>query len=114
METIIYHNPRCSKSRETLALLDARNIPHRIVEYLKTPPDRAGLQTILAALGVGVRDIVRVKEPMYAELRLAHATDDAVLDAVLAHPVLLERPIVVHGNHAAIGRPPANVLTLFE
>jgi arsenate reductase (glutaredoxin) len=113
METIIYHNPRCSKSRETLALLVARRIPHRIVDYLNNPPDRATLQTLLSALALPLREMVRRQESVYSELNLADAADDALLNAICAHPVLLERPIVVHGERARIGRPPANVLTLF-
>jgi arsenate reductase (glutaredoxin) len=113
METIIYHNLRCSKSRETLALLVAHQIPHRCVEYLKQPPDRTTLQTLLRALGLPLREIVRRQESVYAELSLADANDDALLNALCAHPVLLERPIVVHGEHARIGRPPTNVLSLF-
>ena len=113
METIIYHNPRCSKSRETLALLVARRIPHRIVDYLNNPPDRATLRSLLKALGVGARDIVRRKEALYTELNLGGATDDALLSAICTHPGLLERPIVVHGARAAIGRPPENILALF-
>jgi len=114
MQTIIYHNPRCSKSRETLALLSERRIPHQVIEYLKTPPDCETLQGIVAALGGDVRKILRTAEAPYAELGLANATDAARYAALLAHPVLLERPIVVHGGRAAIGRPPENVLALFE
>ncbi len=113
METIIYHNPRCSKSREALALLVARQIPHRCVEYLKHPPSRATLQKLLRALGLPLREMVRRQESVYAELNLADADDEVVLNALCTHPVLLERPIVVHGARARIGRPPANVLTLF-
>lgn len=113
METIIYHNPRCSKSRETLALLISCNIPHRVVEYLKTPPDRATLQAIVAALGGDPRVLIRSKEAPYAELDLAHAAPAALLDALVAHPELMERPLVVHGARAALGRPPENVLALF-
>jgi len=114
METIIYHNPRCSKSREALALLIERRIPHRVIEYLKTPPDRATLQSIVAALGGDAGAIVRTREPPYAALGLANATDAQLLDAIVEHPVLLERPIVIHGKRAAIGRPPENVLALFD
>ncbi len=113
METIIYHNPRCSKSRETLALLVARQIPHHIVDYLQNPPDRATLETLRCALALPLRDMVRRQEAIYRELNLANADDDVVLNAICAHPVLLERPIVVHGGRAVIGRPPTNVLPLF-
>ncbi|MGD9603006.1 MAG: arsenate reductase (glutaredoxin) [Gammaproteobacteria bacterium] len=114
MQTIIYHNPRCSKSREALALLEARGIPHRVVEYLKTPPDRATLTAIARVLDGGIQAMVRTKDPLFAELGLADATDARLLDALVEQPALLERPLVVHDGRAALGRPPANVLALFE
>ena len=110
MNVTLYHNPRCSKSRETLALLEARGIQPTIIEYLKTPPSRAELETLLRRLGIGARALVRDKEAVWAELGLAEERDEArILDALLAHPVLIERPIVVCGERAVIGRPPGKV-----
>jgi arsenate reductase (glutaredoxin) len=114
MPTIIYHNPRCSKSRDTLALLRARKIEPTIIEYLKDPPDVATLKRLLKALRMTVREIVRTQEAPYAALSLATASEDKLLAAISANPVLLERPIVLHGARAAIGRPPDIVLALFS
>jgi len=114
MQTIIYHNPRCSKSRAALALLIARRIPHRVIEFLNTPPDCETLHAIVAALGGDIHKILRISEAPYTELGLANASDAALYAALLAHPVLLERPLVVHDGRVAIGRPPENVLALFE
>ena len=116
MKAIIYHNPRCSKSRQALALLEARGIDTDVVEYLKHAPDVATLRALVAALGRPARDIVRRGEAPYETLGLAAKLDDdaALLYAIAAHPVLLERPIVVVGDRAALGRPPENVLALFE
>jgi arsenate reductase len=110
----IYHNPRCSKSRQTLALLEERGVAPRIVEYLKTPPTAAELKTILKKLGLKPRDILRQGEPRYAELGLKDrdVDDDALIALMVANPILIERPIVVRGNKAAIGRPPETVLEI--
>jgi len=110
----IYHNPRCSKSRQTLALLEERGIAPRIVEYLKTPPTAAELKTILKKLGLKPRDILRQGEPRYAELGLEDrdVDDDTLITLMVANPILIERPIVVRGNKAAIGRPPETVLEI--
>lgn len=113
--TRIYHNPRCSKSRATLALLQARHIEPEIIEYLQTPPSRAELQALLGKLGCTVRDVIRFDEPEFKQSGLAKdASDRALLDLLLEHPKLLQRPIVEHGAHARIGRPPERVLELFE
>ena len=103
----IYHNSRCSKSRQTLALLEERGIAPRIVEYLKTPPTAAELKTILKKLGLNPRDILRQGEPRYAELGLKDrdVDDDTLITLMVANPILIERPIVVRGNKAVIGRP---------
>ncbi|MGE5621754.1 MAG: arsenate reductase (glutaredoxin) [Bacillota bacterium] len=105
----IYHNPRCSKSREGLALVEQfageNGLPLTVVEYLKTPPDLAQLTTLHRQLGGGVRDMVRSNEEEYAALNLEQADDDTLLRAVAAHPKLLQRPIVVYRNRAVIGRP---------
>ena len=108
----IYHNPRCSKSRATLELLRQHGVEPEIVKYLETPPDRATLEALAAALG-GAAELVRSGEAAYRELGLDAATPDhALLDAIVEQPILLQRPIVVRGDRAAIGRPPENVLQL--
>jgi arsenate reductase len=114
MAVTIYHNPRCSKSRQALALLEVRGIEPRVIEYLKTPPDRATLAALLRKLGRPARDLVRSQEPEFKALGLdaPHITDDALLDALASHPRLLERPIVVVDRKARIGRPPEAVLEI--
>lgn len=113
MSVVIYHNPRCSKSRQTLALLEARGIEPEIVRYLDTPPSAEELKAILGKLGAGPRDIMRVKEAPYKELNLKEVDDDnALIDAMAENPVLIERPIVVNADKAAIGRPPEAVLDI--
>ena len=114
MRTTIYHNPRCSKSRQTLALLEERGIGPRVVDYLKTPPSAAELKTILKKLGLRPRDLIRKGEPLYAELGLKERDldDDALIALMVANPILIERPIVVSGGKAALGRPPESVLEI--
>jgi len=114
LHTTIYHNPRCSKSRQTLALLEERGIGPRVVEYLKTPPSAAELKTILKKLGLRPRDLMRKGEPLYAELELKYREldDDALIALMVANPILIERPIVVSGGKAAIGRPPESVIRI--
>ena len=111
----IYHNPRCSKSRETLALLeDARAAP-RIIEYLKTPPTAAELKAIIAKLGIEPEQLVRKGEDVYKSHYAGKTLTAAQwIDAMVAHPVLIERPIVIKGNRAVIGRPPQNVKRLLS
>ncbi|KPK35568.1 MAG: arsenate reductase [Betaproteobacteria bacterium SG8_40] len=109
----IYHNPRCSKSRNTLALLQQNGIEPTIVEYLKQPPDRAALKSIVKKLGVEPEQIVRKGEDAYKQAYAGKTlSGDQWLDALATHPILIERPIVVKGNRAVIGRPPENVLDL--
>lgn len=105
----LYHNPRCSKSRATLELLQGRGLEPAVVEYLKTPPDEPTLRTILKKLNLAPADLIRKKEAPYRELNLEGQSDDALIAAMVEHPVLIERPILVHGDKAAIGRPPENV-----
>jgi len=114
MHITIYHNPRCSKSRQTLDLLRSRGLDPSIVEYLKLPPSEAELSNIIKALGVSPRSLIRKGEATYKELRLEDPslTDEALIKAMAQHPVLIERPLVVHGNRAAIGRPPESVLSI--
>lgn len=112
MKVTIYHNPRCSKSRAALKLLEDRGIEPEVIEYLKTPPDRKTLERLLKRLGIGPRDLMRKTEPAYAEAGLAdpNVGREALLDALIAHPILIERPIVVADDKAVIGRPPERVL----
>jgi arsenate reductase len=111
---VIYHNPRCAKSRQTLELLEARGIKPKIVDYLKELPSTAELKSILKKLGMTPRDLLRQGEARYAELGLKghDLSDDALIELMLANPILIERPIVVNGNKAAIGRPPEKVLEI--
>lgn len=111
-EVTIYHNPRCSKSRETLALIEGKGVKPRVVEYLKTPPDAAELTRILALLGKGPRDILRRKEAAEAGIDADALDDGALIQAMVAHPAVIERPIVVAGAKAALGRPPQSVLDI--
>lgn len=110
----LYHNPRCSKSRDALALLEARGVDCQIIEYLKTPPAVPDLRILLDALGVDARALVRSKEALFGELGLARADDDTLLTAIARHPVLLERPIVVCGGRAVIARPAEKLLELLD
>jgi arsenate reductase len=114
MTVTIYHNPRCSKSRQTLALLEERGIKPEIVEYLKTPPSADELKRLLETLGLGPRDILRDGEAPYAALgaRGAKLDDDTLIALMAKNPILIERPVVVNGNKAALGRPPETVLKI--
>lgn len=114
MKVTIFHNPRCSKSRATLALLRARGIEPEIIEYLATPPDAATLRRLFKALGAKPRELLRANEDAFRKLRLdrAQVTDAEIIDAMVRHPVLMERPIVVTGARAVIGRPPERVLEI--
>jgi len=111
----IYHNPRCSKSRETLALLEQHGVAPKVVLYLDTPPSASQLKTLLKELGFGsARDLMRKKEDLYKELKLADESlsEEQLLAALVEHPKLIERPIVVKGGKARIGRPPEQVLEI--
>jgi arsenate reductase (glutaredoxin) len=110
----IYHNPRCSKSRQALALLRDRGLEPVVIEYLKNPPDAGQLRDILARLGCGPRDLMRRNEPAYRENHLddEHLGDDDLIAAMLRFPILMERPIVLAGAKAVIGRPPDRVLDI--
>ena len=116
MQVTIYHNPRCSKSRATLALLEERGIEPRIVRYLETPPTPDELREVVAALGISPRALLRKGEAEYRELELARDSlgDDALIEALATHPRLIERPIVLAGGQARIGRPPEAVLEILE
>ncbi|MFS2316600.1 arsenate reductase (glutaredoxin) [Maricaulis sp. D1M11] len=114
-KTIIWHNPRCSKSRETLALLESRGDALEIREYIDTPPGVDELKSVMAMLGFqSAHEWLRKTEPVYRELGLKAIEDEAVLlDAMSKNPKLIERPVVIHGGKAMIGRPPEQVLELF-
>ena len=110
----ILHNPRCSKSRQTLALIEEQGISPQIELYLDNPPKAAELKAILAKLGISARELLRKGEADYKEQNLADDTlsDSALIKAMCAYPKLIERPIVVKGQKAVLGRPPENVLAL--
>lgn len=110
MSVTIYHNPRCSKSRTTLQLLEDKGVEPEIVQYLDTPPSADELRAILAKLGLGPRDILRKKEAK--EEGIADLDGDALIEALAKHPRAIERPIVVKGDKAALGRPPEQVLDI--
>jgi arsenate reductase len=116
MSITIYHNPRCSKSRATLALLMQRGVAFDVIDYLETPPDAATLDGILKALGCEPRALMRTQEAPYRELELANPTHTRahLIEAMVAHPILIERPIVLANDKAVIGRPPENIAVLFD
>jgi arsenate reductase (glutaredoxin) len=108
----IYHNPRCGKSRDTLKLIEGKGISPRVVEYLKEPPSAEELARILALLGKRPADILRKKEAAEAGIDAAKLDDAALIQAMVANPIAIERPIVVKGAKAALGRPPESVLAI--
>lgn len=110
----IYHNPRCSKSRQTLSLIEEKGITPEIVLYLENTPDAGTLKEIIAKLGIGARDLLRKGEQAYKDNQLKDESlsDDTLIDMMVAHPKLIERPIVIKGERAVLGRPPENVLDL--
>ncbi len=113
-QVTIYHNPACSKSRETLELLRGRVGEPEIVEYLQTPPDAERIGRLLDMLGMEAQQLLRTKEEQYTSLGLADKLNDheALIRAMVEHPVLIERPIVVSGTSARLGRPPEDVLEI--
>lgn len=114
-EIVIYHNARCSKSRSACEIVAGRGIEARIVEYLKTPPSRDELRTVLQKLGMKASELVRRGEEEYKQHYAGRTlTEDEWLDALIEHPILIERPIVVRGDHAVVGRPPEKVLELLD
>lgn len=114
MSVTIYHNPRCSKSRQTLQLLQERGIEPRIIEYLKTPPGKNELKQILELLDLKPRDLMRRKETVYTELGLDEGSlaDEELIEAMVRNPVLIERPVVLANGKAVLGRPPEKVLEI--
>jgi arsenate reductase len=110
----LYHNPRCSKSRGALELLEGRGLTPTVVRYLETPPDAAQLRDLLGKLGIGARGLLRTGEDEYKTLNLADASlsDEQLIAAMAAHPKLIERPILIAGDKAVIGRPPEKILEI--
>lgn len=110
----IYHNPRCSKSRQTLELITENGHEPEVIEYLKTPPDAKTIKGLLKQLGITPRELIRTKEAVFDELKLggAELTDEQLINAMVENPILIERPIVVRGNKARMGRPPEQVLEI--
>lgn len=110
----LYHNPKCSKSRQALALLQENGIEPTIVEYLEEPLSKSELKNLLKLLGLGPRDLLRTNEPEYKSLSLAdkNLKDEDIIDVIVKNPRLLERPIVVKGKKAVLGRPTENILKL--
>jgi arsenate reductase (glutaredoxin) len=104
-DSVIYHNPRCTTSRKALELLRDNGIEPDVIQYLKTPPSRDELVKLIDDAGIEVRTAVRKREPLYAELNLADADDDELLDAMAAHPILIERPFVVTPRGTRLARP---------
>lgn len=114
-EFTIYHNPRCTKSRQTLALLQERGVEPRIIEYLKEPPTKNELKALVAKLSLKPAQLVRQGEEIYKTRYAGKKLNDAQwIDAMVADPILIERPIVVSGQRAVVGRPPENVLQLLK
>jgi len=116
MKVSIYHNPKCAKSREALKLLEARGIAPVVIDYLRHPPTTREIGNLLALLGITPRELLRTKEEEYKKFGLDNPKlpDKAILAALVEHPKLMERPIVVSGKKAAIGRPPENVLKILK
>ena len=114
MEITLYHNPRCSKSRATLALIEKHGVQARVIEYLNEPPDADTLGKVLDMLAMGPRDLMRKAEAAYTDNDLDDAalSDQQLIAAMVANPILIERPIVVAGDQARVGRPPESVLEI--
>jgi arsenate reductase len=114
MSVTIYHNPRCSKSRQTLEILNQKNVDLEIIEYLKTPPDSETLKQILSYLDIPARELLRIGESAYKDAGLddTSLSEDDLITAMVEHPILIERPIVISNGKATIGRPPESVLDI--
>jgi arsenate reductase len=114
MTITILHNPRCTKSRATLNMLRDKGIEPTIIEYLENPPTTSEFKEILAKLGLGPRDVIRKGEKIYKQLELADAalSDTALITAMVGNPILIERPIVINGEKAVLGRPPEKVMEI--
>ena len=115
VNVIIWHNPRCSKSRNSMALLEEKGVEAEVVKYLDTPPTKEELKTLLSQLGMSARELMRTKEDIYKELGLKDVEDEEkLIEAMVANPKLIERPIVIKEGKAVIGRPIENVIELLE
>ena len=115
MDTIIWHNPRCSKSRQTLALLQEQGIEPEVRLYLEAPPSFEELAEVIDKLGTGPWELLRRGETAFKELSLGKGSaSQAIIESMCRHPILIERPVVIRGNSAALGRPPENVLKLID
>ena len=111
----IWHNPRCSKSRNAVALLEEKGVEHEVVKYLDTPPTREELVEVLKMLGLSARELMRTKEELYKELKLKDETEEEkLIDAMVENPRLIERPIVIKNGKAAIGRPIENIIEILD
>ena len=111
----IWHNPRCSKSRNAVTLLEEKGIDAEVVKYLETPPSKEELAAVLKMLGISARELMRTKEAIYKELNLKEETDeDKLIEAMVENPKLIERPIVIKDGKAAIGRPIENIIDLLN
>ena len=109
----IWHNPRCSKSRQALKLLEEQGAAPEVVKYLDTPPNKEEIKKILKMLGISARELMRTKEAIYKELGLKDVNDEEkLIEAMAAHPKLIERPIVIKGDKAVVGRPPEKVFEI--
>ncbi len=114
MTVTIYHNPRCSKSRASLAIIEDQQVKPEIVKYLESPPDADELKRLLALLGISARELIRTGEEVYQSLGLADSShsDEELVEIMVANPILIQRPIVVSGDKAVIGRPPEKILEI--
>ena len=111
----IWHNPRCSKSRNAVVLLEEKGVEAEVVKYLDTPPSKEELAQMLKMLGITARELMRTKEDIYKELKLKDVNDEnALIEAMVANPKLIERPIVIKDGKAAIGRPIENIVELIK
>ena len=109
----IYHNPACSKSREALKIIVQNNKNPEIIEYLINPPGKQELRQVIKLLGISVRDLLRTNEQAYIDAKLDESSsDEQIIDSICKYPILLQRPIVISGNRAVIGRPPSNVFEI--
>ena len=113
---IIYHNPRCSKSRATLALLEENQIEHKVIKYLESPPSTEEISKMLKLLDLNVRQILRIREPEYQAAGFADSnlSDEQIIALLTQHPKVMERPIVIYNDQAVIGRPPENLLSILS
>lgn len=111
----IWHNPRCSKSRNAVTLLEEKGVEAEVVKYLDTPPTKEELVAVLKMLGISARELMRTKEDLYKELNLKEETDeDKLIEAMVQNPKLIERPVVIKDGKAAIGRPIENIIDLLD